>query len=256
MKPTGALSVVLVLSLCAVAQGGGGDQAGGSFGVSLGGGSLIQEGGSFDDLQGDLRGPLLTAAGLNLQTVGYRAAYKGALSLQAGFAYRVWKGIAVVAAAELAWPRYRFEEYILFTPRDGSGCPSLVTGDGSRDLKVKETSYFFAPTIGLRLQLAGKSAGPYVQVEWGKVFRHADLHWNPKWYYTGYPYEPRVRDRGVKGLMRLALGNEFPVSERLGWVVQLGFTAVKESGLFFIASGDQYITFDGRVELRYKLRRN
>lgn len=247
MRLKGALLAVLICSLASSAESSNGR---GFVSLLMGGGVVVEEGGSFADIQGDLRGQVRPMSGTNMQwqTVGYRAAYAWCLSSQLVAGYRVWRGVVIVVGAELVWPRYDFTEYVRFSYADGSRCASVVPGPGSKDLKVSDLSYHFAPTVGLRIGLREHFHGPYAVVEWGKVFRHADLHWNPK-LYTKPRFGARTRDRGVKGLMRLALGNDYPLSERMSVAIQLGFTAVKESGLFFL--GEQYATFDGRVGVQY-----
>ncbi|MDZ7338914.1 MAG: hypothetical protein ONB30_10270 [candidate division KSB1 bacterium] len=247
MRFGGVLPGVLMWALVNSAEGGDGR---GFVSVFMGGGVLVQEGGSFADLQGDLRGQVRPMSGTNIQwqTVGFRAAYAGCVSSQVVAGYRVWRGVMALAAVEVAWPRYDFTEYVRFSYVDGSGCASVSPSPGSGDLKVSDLSYHFAPSVGLRLGLREHLHGPYAVVEWGKVFRHADLHWNPK-LYTKPHFGARTRDRCAKGLMRLAFGNDYPLSERVSLAVQLGFTAVKESGLFFL--GEEYATFEGRVGVQY-----
>ena len=247
-----ALAWAAALVASVVAEPGTGDRL--SVAVSLGGGSLVREGGSYDNLQGDLRGPSGTIADRRWESVGYRAAYRGCLSLHVSAGYALWPSLAVLVSAELGWPRYDFEEYIRWSALEDGRPVSLDACDGSDDLKVKETSYFFAPTLGLRAHMKGEGEGPYVEVEWGRIFRHADLHWNHRLYHTGSPYSPRVRDRSGEALMRLALGNDFPLSEQLSFFLVVGFTSVKQRGLFFFeyAAGEQYVTFDGRAGLRWR----
>ncbi|MBC7188308.1 MAG: hypothetical protein H5U38_14885 [Calditrichaeota bacterium] len=217
--------------------------------LSLGGASLVKEGGTFAVLQGQFRGPVLNVGttGIQVEYVGYRAAYDGCLLARGEIGYRLWRRLSVTIGAELDWPRYRITSY---SWTSGS-YPHPAWGEEPNappGLAMSGSNYFFAPSVGLRFYLAANSAGPYFALEWGKVFRHADVQLDRRTYYTGWPYETRVRDRDTKGIMRLGIGNAFPLSSRASIVVCVGLTAVKDSGLFFLdyLSGDQYITLEGK----------
>ncbi|MEM4724553.1 MAG: hypothetical protein QXP01_06035 [Candidatus Hadarchaeum sp.] len=244
------------LSLCLIGEAMAGSLGGRGFAsLSIGGASLICEGGTFDVLQGDFRGPVLTVGGTNvtIEYTGYRAAYDGCLLVHGTVGYRFWRGLSLTLGAELGWPRYRLVAY----SKTSGLYPYPAWGEepGAPGLKVSEKSVFLAPTVGARFQLVEHSAGPYVFLEWGKVFRHAHIELDRHRYYTGPPYETRVRDRDTKGLMRAGIGSEYAISGRISLALSLCLTSVRDSGLFFLdyESGAQYITFDGRVGLTYRL---
>lgn len=245
-----------VLCLCFVGTAAGANLGGRAFlALSFGGASLVKEGGTFAVLQGDFRGPVLNVGttGIVVEYVGYRAAYDGCFLLHATVGWRVTRRLALTGGAEFDWPRYRLTAYSwtsgLYADRSWGEEPNAPPG-----LKVNEKSYFFAPTVGVRVQLADDSQGPFLCVEWGKVLRHADVRLDQRHYYTGWPYETRVRDRDTKGLMRVGVGSEYRISGHTAMTLYVGLSSVRDSGLFFLdyESGAQYITFDGRIGVAYQ----
>ncbi len=224
--------------------------------LTLGGGSIIKQGGCSRDLQGAFRGPtwFIRSEGITLESVGYGSRMDGHLSLRGAFGAHVWRHVWLFVAGELSWPLYTLEEGIRTTHADGRSDVDYGPVGDTRDLHVKWVRYLFAPTLGARLYATRAAAGPYVEVQWGRMFRHVDLYWNPERYEVRWYHFARVRDREAKGLMRLGVGNQYPLSERTSAVVHLGVTSVRNEGLFFLGLGDggQYITFDGMLGVTYR----
>lgn len=214
-----------------------------------GAGFLAQSGGTYDEFNGNYSYP----AGAEGQfRTYYSSEYLGHFFLRINLGWRLSEHFSVNLSNQFSSPRYAFNNdyYIVNTERKiPSGPPS-----GYPALKLASSCYYYTPALGIRANLFNHTESPYVELLYGRTFRHLDLEQDSN-YYDPSRFSPfsHLRDRSSRAYMQIGIGAKHRLGERSLLHLRIGLDTIHEAGggTFFLETSGQYLTFDGSIGIGY-----
>lgn len=214
-----------------------------------GAGFLASSGGTFDEFRGGYAYP--AEASGQLRTF-YSAEYQGSYFLKINLGWCISRRFSVQLANQLALPRYAFDNtyYMVSTGKSVSSGPP----GGYPALKMANSSYYYTPALGIRVNLLRRTDSPYFELLYGRTFRHLDLKRNSDYYSASDFFEfSRLRDRSSRAYMQISMGMIHRLGDRYLLHLRVGLDTIHEasSGPFFLEESGQYMTFDGSIGLGY-----
>ncbi|HOT97546.1 MAG TPA: hypothetical protein PLG50_03840 [bacterium] len=130
-----------------------------------------------------------------------------------------------------------------------SGPPS-----GYPALKMASSCYYYTPALGIRASLFNRAESPYIELLYGRIFRHLDLEQEGSYYDPSrFSQFSHVSDRSSRAYMQIGMGMKHRLGERYLLHLRIGLDTIHEAGggTFFLEESGQYLTFDGCIGLGY-----
>ncbi|HPG84537.1 MAG TPA: hypothetical protein PKY55_14730 [bacterium] len=216
-----------------------------------GAGFLANPGGTFNEFNGGYAYPAADD-GRQLRTY-YSTEYQGSYFFKLNVCWRISERFSIQLANQFVLPRYDFNNtfYAVNAGKTSTSAPP----SGFPSLRMANSCYYYTPALGIRANLFRRIDSPYLEVLYGRTFRHLDLERNDDYYPTsGFFQFSRLRDRSSRAYMQIGIGTTHSLSNRCLLHLRIGLDTIHESGggLFFLEESGQYLTFDGSIGIGYR----
>ena len=190
-------------------------------------------GGTFNEFNGGYAYPAADD-GRQLRTY-YSTEYQGSYFFKLNVCWRISERFSIQLANQFVLPRYDFNNtfYAVNAGKTSTSAPP----SGFPSLRMANSCYYYTPALGIRANLFRRIDSPYLEVLYGRTFRHLDLERNDDYYPTSGFFE-----------------FSHSLSNRCLLHLRIGLDTIHESGggLFFLEESGQYLTFDGSIGIGYR----